>query len=64
MSERYTLKLTANQMDAIYSAINIFRGSYDGVSEEEMKDWGINPIMNSLRQVEAKMDKSEPKGKK
>ena len=63
MSERYTLKLTANQMDAIYSAINVFRSSYDGFPEEEMKDWGINPIMNSLRQVEAKMDKSEPKGK-
>lgn len=63
MSERYILKLTANQMDAIYSAIILFRGSYDGVSKEEMKDWGINPIMNSLRQVEAKMDKSEPKGK-
>ena len=54
--QMHTIKLTDKQIDAIYSAINIFRGSYDGVSEEEMRDWGINPIMATLRQVEAKLD--------
>ena len=58
MSERYTIKLTAKQIDAIYSAIRIYEGSYDGVSQEELRDWGVTREMLSLRQIETKLDKA------
>ena len=56
--QMHTIKLTDKQIDAIYSAINIYRGSYDGVSEEEMRDWGVTATWASLDQVEAKLDKA------
>jgi hypothetical protein len=58
MSERYTIKLTAKQIDAIYSAIRIYDGSYAGVSKEELRDWGVTKEMLSLRQIETKLDKA------
>jgi hypothetical protein len=58
MSERYTIKLTAKQIDAIYSAITIYEGSYDGISQEELRDWGVTKVMLSLRQIETKLDKA------
>ena len=58
MSERYTIKLTAKQIDAIYSAIRIYEGSYAGTSQEELRDWGVAKEMLSLRQIETKLDKA------
>jgi len=58
MSEWYTVKLTAKQIDAIYSAIRIYEGSYDGISQEELRDWGVAKEMLSLRQIETKLDKA------
>jgi hypothetical protein len=58
MSERYTIKLTGKQIDAIYSAIRIYEGSYDGTSQEELRDWGVAKEMLSLRQIETKLDKA------
>jgi hypothetical protein len=53
-----TIKLTDKQIDAIYSAIRIYEGSYDGTSQEELRDWGVAKEMLSLRQIEAKLDKA------
>jgi hypothetical protein len=51
-----TIKLTEKQIDAIYSAINIYEGSYCGTSQEELRDWGVAKELLSLRQVIAKLD--------
>jgi hypothetical protein len=51
-----TIKLTEKQIDAIYSAINIYEGSYSGTSKEELRDWGVAKELLSLRQVIAKLD--------
>ena len=63
MRERYTIKLTARQVDALYQAIRIFEGSYSDYSDEDLKDFDVKRELLSLRQIEAKLDKSEPKGK-
>jgi hypothetical protein len=63
MVERYTIKLTARQVDALYQAIRIFEGSYSDYSDEDLKDFDVKRELLSLRQIEAKLDKSEPKGK-
>ena len=63
MSERYTIKLTARQVDALYQAIRIFEGSYSDYSDEDLKFFDVKRELLSLRQIEAKLDKSEPKGK-
>jgi hypothetical protein len=56
MSKNYSIKLTARQVEALYQAIRIHEGSYDGVSQEELRDWGVKSELTSLRQVQAKLD--------
>jgi hypothetical protein len=53
----YKLELTANQLDAIYYAITVHRGSYDGWSEQELSEYDVKRELLALRQVEAKLDK-------
>jgi hypothetical protein len=53
----YKLELTANQIGAIYYAIMVHRGSYDGWSKEELAENDVNRELLALRQVEAKLDK-------
>jgi hypothetical protein len=53
----YKLELTANQLEAIYYAITVHRGSYDGWSKEELAENDVNRELLALRQVEAKLDK-------
>ena len=53
----YKLELTANQIGAIYYAITVHRGSYDGWSEQELSEYDVKRELLALRQVEAKLDK-------
>jgi len=53
----YKLELTAKQLEAIYYAITVHRGSYDGWSKEELAENDVNRELLALRQVEAKLDK-------
>jgi len=53
----YKLELTANQLEAIYYAITVHRGSYDGWSKQELAENDVNRELLALRQVEAKLDK-------
>ena len=52
---KYTLTLTARELEALYAALNIANGSYDG--------WPADEIFSELRQdmkawarIEAKID--------
>jgi len=56
MSERYTIKLTGRQIDALYQAIRIFEGSYSDYTDAELKDFDVKRELLSLRQIEAKLD--------
>ena len=53
----YKIELTANQIGAIYYAITVNRGSYDGWSEQELSEYDVKRELLALRQVEAKLDK-------
>ena len=57
----YKLELTAKQLEAMYYAITIHRGSYDGWTDEELKELDIKRELLALRQVEAKLDKATAK---
>lgn len=51
-----TLKLTEKQVEALYSAITIHSGSYDGWSDAELTEMDVKRELLSLRQVEQKLD--------
>lgn len=57
----YKLELTARQLEAMYYAITVHRGSYDGWPDEDLKDMDIKRELLALRQVEAKLDKATAK---
>ncbi len=60
----YKLELTAKQVEAMYYAITVHAGSYDGWSDEELRELDIKRELLALRQVEAKLDKATEKAGK
>jgi hypothetical protein len=51
-----SIKLTDKQIEALYAAIRIHSGSYDGWSDAELSEFDVKRELLALRQVEAKLD--------
>lgn len=53
----YKLELTAKQVEAIESAIFTHAASFDGFTDEELRDWDVKRDLLALKQVQTKIDK-------
>lgn len=53
----YKLELTARQLEALEAAIYTHSASYDGWSEQELKENDLKRELLSLTQVQTKIDK-------
>lgn len=51
-----SIKLTDKQIEALYAAIRVHSGSYDGWSDSELSEFDIKRELLALKQVEAKLD--------
>jgi len=51
-----SIKLTDKQIEALYAAIRIHAGSYDGWTDSELSEFDIKRELLALKQVEAKLD--------
>lgn len=53
----YKLELTARQLDALEAAIFTHAASYDGFTDEELREYDVKRELLSLTQVQTKIDK-------
>jgi hypothetical protein len=58
MTTYTTLKLTDNQVQALYTAMNSYHTSYEGTTDEELEGTLVPPTMKALDQIEAKLEKA------
>lgn len=57
MTNYTTLKLTDNQVQALFRAIYVHNASYDACDEEEIEGTPVLQAMKALSQIEAKLAK-------
>jgi hypothetical protein len=57
-ASRVTLTLNAEQVNALYRAIEIHNMSYDGVDEEELDGTGVIEAIAELKKIETKLDRA------
>jgi hypothetical protein len=58
MTNYTTLKLTDNQVQALFRAIYLHNESYAACDDEELEGTGVPEAMRSLAQIEAKLEKA------
>jgi hypothetical protein len=58
MTDYTTLKLTKEQVRALYAAINIYEASSEGLTNDELEDWGYQESLARHAEILGKLRKS------